>query len=282
MDSSKRIVERFLKDKDGPRTFGAVGSTTRRKAISQLDLPSDSTEASKNSTGFSRDPNPFREFVDFDQSTISSPSSTTGSLLSRRNTSSSTSTAPELGPREDPLDQGLAAMNRLHINEPVYACPFDFTGCRALLEPHDFDNWYSHSLSHFGRRRLPTYTRCIFCPETFENENPNICWRQRMIHIADHLDDGYTINDHARPDFALIRHLYSEGIITPRLYESLQEGNERPRLDGIRPYNYIPESMRQKQRMQEESENRIIIKEPRRSRHERYSKNSAGKRRSAR
>ena len=107
---------------------------------------------------------------------------------------------------------------------PVFQCPFDFLNCRERFEAGSLQPWVKHSESHFilpGRRvEPPRRTECRFCDHVIYHNSGWQCWRSRMEHVHGHHVLGWRLA-HARPDFALMRHMWAEGLIDQSTYRHL-------------------------------------------------------------
>jgi hypothetical protein len=175
---------------------------------------------------------------------LSDTSSVYGRSTSSRDTSSGPSSLTSVDGQNDGGANEETQALPLRTNHKGFACPFrPISDCNVLSTPEGFDQWYAHSISHFGNYPPPIHTICIFCDTTFQHNDPWRCWRERMHHIADHFEDGYPI-EHARPDFALLDHLRDNSLITNEQYENAIKSQEGIFVEGLRPLGYIPEQTR--------------------------------------
>ncbi|KAI9770802.1 MAG: hypothetical protein M1840_003052 [Geoglossum simile] len=87
----------------------------------------------------------------------------------------------------------------------IYECPFLFLECEELF--YNADLWISHAETHFGNHPPPTHAICCFCDRIFDDENPNVCWGNRMNHVAGHYMRGDSLR-RCLPDHALSRYYY--------------------------------------------------------------------------
>jgi hypothetical protein len=119
------------------------------------------------------------------------------------------------------------------------------------------EEWYSHSLSYFQEHEPPRSCLCIFCDTLFFSDDPQETWQKRMEHIGDHLENGWTI-DRSRPDFALVRHLWSNSLPSKMDYENALSSTERPHIGSLRPLDWLPEERLKSQRRRVDLD-RVII-----------------------
>jgi len=95
-------------------------------------------------------------------------------------------------------------------------CEFAFMGCSVRFHPEPFEDWISHSLSHFAGVLPPNYSTCTFCEDggtDFRSfADPEVSWRQRMIHIGSHFADCQ-LND-MRPDPWVIEYMWKNDLIS--------------------------------------------------------------------
>lgn len=121
-------------------------------------------------------------------------------------------------------------------------CEFGFINCRDIFHPSQWEHWIHHTLSHFSNVSAPPGTICIYCDIRF-NANEQVdaaeTWRQRQEHIQQHLVDGAS-PDSARPDFALLKHMHANKLMTLADYKYLTKYNERPKCSGLVPDNWEP------------------------------------------
>jgi len=104
------------------------------------------------------------------------------------------------------------------LRPPIFECPFNFLSCRRTFTR--YDEWYHHSLEHFGLVTPPKSNKCCFCDKVFRTNDGNLSWRHRMEEIATHHQLGHTLA-HARPDFDLFLYLWQNRIIDNGLYKEL-------------------------------------------------------------
>jgi hypothetical protein len=155
---------------------------------------------------------------------------------------------------EGNLPQGQDALLRSYCRLP---CTLRILDCGASFGIESFDDWYAHSLDHFGSHRPPSNTICIFCDTTFQNDDSWRSWRELMYHIAEHFNNGSRI-ELARPDFALLHHLQANNLINEKQYDNAIQAQERLPVEGLRPHDWIPEYRRKQIQEEERSSNKII------------------------
>ena len=134
------------------------------------------------------------------------------------------------------------------------------TGCSTSFSDAQFETWYSHSLSHYGNSGPPSHAICIFCSKVFDSNDPLICWRNRMNHIAGHFESGCAIES-SRPEFGVIRDMREKGVITEADYKYCMEYTERPQCNSLRPHDYVPKEIKEKHQAAYYRENRVVIPE---------------------
>lgn len=184
---------------------------------------------------------------------------------SRRPTSPPSSITSNDGLNHD--DNFLQTQNLpLRSYHEEYACPFRFLKCPLVYKREAFDDWYAHSLSHFGSQQPPSRSICIFCDTSFHDDDPWRSWQERMHHIANHFNDGSPI-EHARPDFALLLHLQANSLITEEQYDNAIRAHEGLPVDGLRPHNWIPKKIRLQIYKEERRSNQVEQKVERRKKY---------------
>jgi len=73
-------------------------------------------------------------------------------------------------------------------------------------------------------------------------------WRDRMLHIHEHLED-LTPSDHMRPDFWVIEHMQQYGLISTEDHTHAVQGTERPYCENLYPLDYeTPDMVNKKER----------------------------------
>ena len=111
------------------------------------------------------------------------------------------------------------------ISHPLQLeCPFNFRFC--LLTFNNFDDWWEHSLTHFGKPGPPNSSRCCFCDMEFDAATGLECWQKRMEHVELHHQIGARLA-HARPDFKMFEYLWNKRLITSAEYKDLKGNGNR-------------------------------------------------------
>jgi hypothetical protein len=122
-------------------------------------------------------------------------------------------------------------------------CEFGFINCDYTVHPSDSELWIHHTLSHFFNFSAPRGTICIYCDHTFnadEQLDAAETWRRRMEHIQEeHLNKGTSPNS-ARPDFALLKHMRANELMSVADYRHLTKYSERPPCPGLVPDDWEP------------------------------------------
>ena len=103
---------------------------------------------------------------------------------------------------------------------PQLECPFSFLDC--FLAFVDDEEWFYHSMEHFGRHGPPSFSTCGFCDEEFRAMTGMECWRERMAHVAIHYHCQPRCRlAHARPDFKMFEYLWNKHLIPVEVYKDL-------------------------------------------------------------
>lgn len=176
------------------------------------------------------------------------------SILSSRSSYSSEDATPSIlsiPPSDGSVDINIGRPSRL---------PCVFLRCSVSfgINSTSRDDWYSHSLAHFGLVEPPIHSLCIFCDRAFSDRDPWKSWQERMQHIGDHLENGKTI-EQSRPDFALFKHLWHHGLLSETEYQHIISYTERPPVENLRPYNWVPKEVLERRNKDFETRNGVII-----------------------
>ena len=102
-----------------------------------------------------------------------------------------------------------------------FECPFHFLYC--LLSFISFDDWFSHSLTHFQSIGPPRSNTCYFCEQRFEASTGRRSWEMLFEHVKLHHELGHTLA-HARPNCELYAYLWYNGLISRADYKALGGG----------------------------------------------------------
>ena len=98
-------------------------------------------------------------------------------------------------------------------------CPFNQLYCFMTFTT--IDEWFKHSLSHFGDVGPPKKCRCCFCDAEFEDKSGLQSWGKRMEHVAYHHKIGCRMA-HARPDFDVYTYLWNKRLISDAEYRDIR------------------------------------------------------------
>jgi len=101
----------------------------------------------------------------------------------------------------------------------ILQCPFNFLQC--FLTFATFEQWFSHSLTHFRQQTPPTRTKCCFCPVEFVHVDGRECWRQLLGHVELHHRRGDNLADFP-PHLSLIEYLRIKMLISDDEYRFLK------------------------------------------------------------
>ena len=157
-------------------------------------------------------------------------------------------------------------------------CEFTFLGCEVRFHPEEFEEFYRHSLSHFGHHPPPGYAICIFCDDRegrFESRNDRyLNWRKRMIHIHAHFQE---LARGSRPDHFLLDYMLAKKLISRKDFDSAMQFTERPHVDGLVPLGFeIPEkTMKREKDLEEHHDLRKEKREMKREYKKNYKKEKA-------
>lgn len=103
----------------------------------------------------------------------------------------------------------------------TYQCTFYFLDCNKSFD--DFQEWLSHSLSHFKCSPPPSEVQCPFCAEWRMDAGPD-AWNAKMRHVAEHQRNGQRHDSvSCRPDIPLFRYLWRIRIIDNQQLKTLIE-----------------------------------------------------------
>ncbi|MCJ1480078.1 hypothetical protein MMC06_000232 [Schaereria dolodes] len=105
----------------------------------------------------------------------------------------------------------------------LFECPFHFLYC--LMSFLNFNEWLSHSLTHFNGVEPPRSNTCYFCEMRFEASSGRRSWKMLLEHVEMHHALGHTLA-HARPNFELHQYLWHKGLIEPADYKALTGNHE--------------------------------------------------------
>lgn len=106
----------------------------------------------------------------------------------------------------------------------IYPCEFiGYTGCSLRFGASELDHWIEHIATQHLYQNFPLKSLCWFCDSAkFTANDPSQAegvFRNRMMHIAEHIN-GDTHNDlQIRPDFPMFKHLVDNGLVDPELEE---------------------------------------------------------------
>ncbi|KAH0495483.1 hypothetical protein TgHK011_009032 [Trichoderma gracile] len=126
-------------------------------------------------------------------------------------------------------------------------CEFFWYGdCEEIFDLHDIDGWIYHVAVHHLNMVLPAKCKCWFCDdwvflaETDTFQQRELCYIDRMHHIADHYRRGATTID-VRPDFDFLDHLWEHDLISRRDFQYMKDYHEAPQpKNGINPIPTAP------------------------------------------
>lgn len=169
-----------------------------------------------------------------DQATSPSIRSNSTCMSSCFHTNTSISTAPPPhGP--PPLHRQRPALPTASL----LVCEFaGFQPCGALFDPSDEEAWISHIVDNHLNGILPRVSMCWFCSDVprFEavSKSREASFRERMSHIAWHFRNGWS-GDQMRPDFFLLDHVHSHGLISEDVFQWAKRFHEVPQIPNLYP-----------------------------------------------
>ena len=184
-----------------------------------------------------------------------SPSSISESLT-QVSSGSSASTAPSLN--------GVPPWHARQPNNLDFAydlpCEFAIIGCGLRFRLEQFENWISHTASHFVGFSPPPKAICTFCDDhdgIFENySDPLANWRQRMFHIGAHYAGGMQY-ENLRPDYFVIDYMWRNHLLSPEDYDWAIKHTERKHCDGLVAVGHKTKEMRRKEERSHEQRHNL-------------------------
>lgn len=123
---------------------------------------------------------------------------------------------------------------------PLLTCEFvGYNDCNQEFGLNNVNDWINHMAADHLGNRFPTSSKCWFCTRNFEAASLDLsglwaCYRNRMLHIAEHFRSGWTYAD-MRPDYFFLEHLNENDLIHPARYEAAKEWHEVPQIEGLYP-----------------------------------------------
>lgn len=217
-------IDRFLNDSEIP--FAGLPSTHRTSYTDIASLPrqfaNQTYDASTCST-FSQDP----------ASTISPCSENDESVFSMQSRGSYTTATSQQSTQSNPVaGWNLPIPQISRINTAiVLPCEFISINCGITFHPDDFDDWLTHSLTHFSDLPPPSKCLCLFCDREFEDANDSRSnWLDRMMHSRGHFLDGKT---NIRPDFSVIEYMRKNNLMNEEDYTLAGQYTERPSVASL-------------------------------------------------
>ncbi|EXV04673.1 hypothetical protein X797_002354 [Metarhizium robertsii] len=119
-------------------------------------------------------------------------------------------------------------------------CEFkNFSGCNVVFPSNKVNLWIDHIIGEHLNGCCPKFSICWFCDDgkfgSPSNQGDEMCFRQRLYHIAGHFHDGMTAAN-IRPDFYFLDHIYKRHLID----ESTFEWN---RSQGEFPNHHLPRDL---------------------------------------
>ena len=149
----------------------------------------------------------------FDSNTTRTTSSVSSSIVIRDMEGQRQNILDWNGGPDDPLQ--IPPIN----SQPLFECPFNYLDC--FLGFVDVNEWFCHSLQHFGRHGPPNFSKCGFCDAEFRAVTGMECWRERMAHVELHYYQPRCRLAHARPDFKMFEYLWNKHLIPVEVYKDL-------------------------------------------------------------
>ena len=227
-------LEKYLREQSDPRL--------PQRLASRSTLPNNNLYRTQGYHGAPRDSN--RTSMMMSDHTRDSLSQELATLTTGSTRSSSESVPSSVGERgTEPhrlleFGQGNVLEIRRLPAQSILECPFNFLDC--LMTFSSFEDWFEHSLEHFGNVGPSISNNCCFCDETFKCPNGMQSWWERMQHTALHHQLGHRIA-HARPSFQLYEYLWRQELISTADYKDLK-GNSHGRARAAAAYPSPPAS----------------------------------------
>ncbi|RDW62784.1 hypothetical protein BP5796_11086 [Coleophoma crateriformis] len=177
--------------------------------------------------------------------TSSSQASTRSSFVSRSDSDFSVMSAATSASSVSQTPFNINPVNDDGNNLP---CEFVFLGCEQTFHPEEVEAWISHHEAHFTPHGPPRTSICTICDDRTarfsDSSDVYLNWRNRMIHIAEHLSTG---ESHLRPDFWMIDYMYEIGKIEKKVYEYAMLYTERPACSILVAPDFVPPEKKEKQ-----------------------------------
>ncbi|RSL45535.1 hypothetical protein CEP53_010740 [Fusarium sp. AF-6] len=129
----------------------------------------------------------------------------------------------------------------------LLVCEFvGFQACDALFDPDDEETWISHIIHQHLNNILPRVSLCWFCNDvprfkavSKSREDREVCFRERMRHIASHFRNGCSM-DEIRPDFFFLDHVHQNGLISEDMFQYAKRFHEVPQIPNLYPAGWRP------------------------------------------
>ncbi|KAJ4189215.1 hypothetical protein NW755_006033 [Fusarium falciforme] len=129
----------------------------------------------------------------------------------------------------------------------LLVCEFvGFQACDALFDPDDEESWISHIVDHHLNNILPRVSMCWFCNDvprfkavSKSHEDREVCFRERMSHIAWHFRNGCS-REQMRPDFFFLDHVHQHGLISEDVFQWAKRFHEVPQIPNLYPAGWRP------------------------------------------
>lgn len=112
--------------------------------------------------------------------------------------------------------EGVLTVPDRYQPEAWLLCPFQILDCEKAF--HDIRSFKLHVFSHFKGQTLPTSASCFLCDGKFtqndDSDDGAKAWNEMLSHMAhNHYRQGEQLAV-VRPDFALMRWMYSRRLIS--------------------------------------------------------------------
>lgn len=139
------------------------------------------------------------------------------------------STAPSHGPRHPTFAEQFAVPAPLTPDSGLWCEFHDLADCREVFQYNDEAGWIRHHREHLGDE-LPYRLMCWFCDDFVADcaGGRRANFERRMRHIGEHIRRDDQTLDGMRPDFFMVKHLHTLGLLSEEMYARAMDYSELP------------------------------------------------------
>lgn len=120
-------------------------------------------------------------------------------------------------------EDGVLTVPSRYQEDADLLCPFQILDCDQVFE--DVIHFKMHVFSHFRGHELPTFATCFLCDNRYvqrPEDDSALAWNNMLSHMVhEHFRNGQETAT-VRPDFALMRWMYSKRIINDHQFKRTQ------------------------------------------------------------